>query len=406
MGLTNRQVIELLVKKGIVTTDDLSTGGKMNPAQALKFIDYVVDLTGLSQMSRVVRFKNEQMEINKLGVGRRVTMPAAEAKDPGVRRGVSTSKVVLQPVEQMSALELSDIFDEVNIEGDSVQDHIVRMMATQFGNDIEEMFITGDTLGQAVLESDLLDDGDDTRYVKDTFLAQMNGWLRRADSGHTVDAGGAAISANIFSQALNALPIKFRRQRQRLRFFVSPDLEQLMRERLSTRSTASGDDALTNANNIRIFGVEVVPVALMPFNPTIVEHITFTGSASTVTLRYSGLVSGSLVVTATSLSKTPVDPYEVATDYTVDYSAGTITHAGGGSSIGTTATVKVTYQAGPQVICTHADNMITAIGRDVRIEKDRDIFARLDQWAITTKVDCTFEEVDAVSKVFNIASTL
>ena len=36
----------------------------------------------------------------------------------------------------------------------------------------------------------------------------------------------------------------------------------------------------------------------------------------------------------------------------------------------------------------------TAIGRDVRIEKDRDIFARLDQWAITTKVDVTFEETE------------
>lgn len=52
------------------------------------------------------------------------------------------------------------------------------------------------------------------------------------------------------------------------------------------------------------------------------------------------------------------------------------------------------------------DNLITAIGRDIRIEKDRDIFARLNQWAITTKVDAQFEEVDAVVKAYNIGSTL
>lgn len=406
MGLSNDQIIRTLIQKGIITASDLSAGGKLNPVQSDKFIDYVVDLTGLRQMSRVVRFRNEQMDIDKIGIGRRMTVPANEAQDPGVRRGVTPSKVTLQPVEVMTPLELSDTFAEINIEGGNVEDHIVRMMATQMGNDIEEMFITGDTLGPAALESNLIDGGDAARYIKDTFLALMNGWLRKADSSHLVNISGAAISANVFSKMLNALPIKFRRQRNRLKFLVSPDLEQLFRERLSTRATNIGDQALTDAGNIRVFGVELVPVALMPFTPTIVEHLTFSGSGTTVSTRYAPLVSGSLVITPSSLAKVPTSPYAVTTDYTIDYTTGVITHAGGGSSIGNTATVKVTYQAGPQILLTHMDNLITAIGRDIRIEKDRDIFARLNQWAITTKVDAQFEEVDAVVKAYNIGSTL
>lgn len=406
MGLSNDQIVALMVKKGLITTGDLAAGGKLNPAQADKFIDYVIDLTGLRQMSRVIRFRNEQLVIDKLGVGRRVTVPAEEAKDPGVRRGVTPTKVTLQPVELMTPLELSDSFSEINIEGDGVEDHIVRMMATAMGNDTEELFITGDTLGPAILESDYIDGGDSSRYVKDSFLALMAGWLRKADSGHTVDIEGAAVSANVFSRMLNALPIKFRRQRAQLRFLMSPDLEQLYRERLSTRATSVGDQALQEAGNIRVFGVEIVPVSLFPFNPTIVEHITFTGSGSTVSLRYTNIVSGSVVVTPTTLAKVPTTPFVNPTDYTVDLTNGTITHAGGGSGIGTTATVKVTYQSSPQILLTHMNNLITAIGRDIRIEKDRDIFARLNQWAITTKVDCQFEETDAVVKAFNIASTL
>jgi hypothetical protein len=42
------------------------------------------------------------------------------------------------------------------------------------------------------------------------------------------------------------------------------------------------------------------------------------------------------------------------------------------------------------------------IGRDIRIEKDRDIFKGVNQYAITAKVSVQFEELTAIVKVRNI----
>lgn len=407
--MNNSQIVELLVQKGIIETGDLATGGKLNPVQADRFIDFVIDETGLKEMSRIVRFRNEELKIDKIGVGKRVTVPAAEAKDPSVRKGVTTSQVILNPSEIMTPFELSQTFMEHNIEGEPVEDRIVRMMATAMGNDAEELLILGDTVGPAILESEFRDGGSTTQYIKDSFLALGDGWLKLASGGdaHQVDIQGASVSPNVFSRMIQAMPTKFRRNPSRLRFILPMDLEQMYRERLSTRATGGGDRALGSAIDSRIaaFGIPIVPVSLLHQRPTIVEHVTFTGSGSTVSLKYTNIQN--VVVSTSNLSTNPPEtPFILTTDYTVDLVNGTITHAGGGSAIGATAVVKVTYQSSPHIILTHMDNMITAIGRDIQIERDRDIFARLNQWAITTKVDAKYEELDAVVHAFNISSTL
>jgi len=404
--MTNTALIAMLVSKGVITTTDLGTGGALNDKQADRFIDFVIDETNLKQMGRVERFRNENMKVDKIGVHSRVTVPAEEARDPSVRRGVTTSQVTLTPTELMTPFELSTNFLENNIEGEAAEDTVVRLMATQMGNDVEGLYIEGDTVGRAALESDIYEGGSSTQYIKDSLMAKFDGFLRQADSAAQVDIGGSPISPSVFSQMLQSMPNKFRRNRKDLVFLVPDDLEQQYRERVSTRATGAGDSALNGQANLTPFGVEMTPVSLLPFNPTVVEHITFTGSGSTVSLRYDNLVAASMIVTPTTLAATPSTPHVLTTDYTVDYTAGTITHAGGGSAIGATATVKVTYQSGPQIILTPRSNIIFAIGRDITIERDRDIFARMNQWAITTKVDVVFEEVTAVVKGYNIASSL
>jgi hypothetical protein len=403
MGLSNDQIVRLMISKGLIQSSDLDNGGKLNPVQANRFIDYVVSLTMLDKFARVVRFRNEQMFIDKITVGRRVTVPAEEAKDPGVRRGVVTSQVPLQPVELMTPFELSDTFQEHNIEGDAIEDHVARMMADQMGNDVEQLYIEGDTLGPAALESDLYEGGDTTRVIKDSLLGKFNGWLRKADSGHLFDAEGSAVSLHTFSQALIQMPTKFKKNLSRLRFLCPQEIDQMYRERYATRSTAGGDAAANSSAPMTPFGIPLVPVPLLPLNPTVVEHKAFT-AGSTVTLRYNNIVDGSVVITPTSLNKIPTTPYVETTDYTVDETAGTVTQVG--SQLGGSVTVKITYKASPQIILTHQSNLIAAIGREVRIERDRDIFSRLNQWAITTKVDCQFEETDAIVKITNLASSL
>jgi hypothetical protein len=392
MEITNEELVEK-----VISTLNLSTGGKLNDAQSDKFIDYVVDETVLKNNARVVRFRNENLIIDKIGIGKRAAVPKAEAKDPGIRRGINTSKVTLTPSEIMVPIEISDNFRELNIEGDNVSDKIIRMFATQLANDTEELYILGNKLGPAVIEGDIVPDGSSTQYIKDSFLALQKGWLELADGGHRVDAAGTNIGFAIFSQALRAMPTKFRRNKKKLRWFMSPDLAQIYAEKLTTRATLKGDEA-GEGKVMSPFGVPIVEVSLMDLNPTVVEHVTLSGTTA-VPLKYKNFTN--VVVTPSTLDSSPTTPYVNDTDYDLVAASGTIARDAGGS-IGDNDVVKVTYSASPQLILTHMSNFIIGIGRDVRIEKDRDIFKTVDQFAITAKISCEIEEVDAVVKVYNI----
>lgn len=392
---------EELVQKAVITADAIATAGKLSPAQSDRFIDYVVEQTILKDNARVVRFRNESLEIDKIGIGKRAAMPKAEAQDPGKRRGITTSKISLTPKEIMVPFEIGDTFREVNIEGDDIEDHIVRMFARRLGNDLEELYIGGDPLGAAIIESDFDDHGSTSQYVLDTYMKLVTGWLRLADGAHVVDAAGQNVGLGIFSQAIRAMPTKFRRNKSQLRWFVSPDLWQLYLEKLTTRATGLGDDAAGGANH-GPFGIPAIPVPLWDLTNGVVEHVTLTGTTP-VALRYTDVTD--VVVTPTNLGGIPITPYINNTDYDVDAAAGTIARDAGGA-IGSGVTVKVTYRSPPQMILTHQSNFIVGIGRDIRIEKDRDIFKGVNQYAMTAKVDVQFEELDAIVKVKNIGRNL
>jgi|GEM_PF-443143 len=396
--MTNQE----LIQKAVITTADLAAAGKLNPVQADRFIDFVIDVTELAGSVRVVRFRNEDMNIDKIGVGQRVTVPKAEAVDPGRRYGVATSKVTLTPKEVMTPFEISDNFAEHSIEGEMVEDTVVRLMATQMANDVEELMINGDALGHAKLESDLVDGGSSSQVIKDSFLALFDGWLRLADSGNSYDAAGANLSTAVFSGMIKAMPVKFRRTRRDLRFLLALDLEQNWREKVASRATAQGDRSLVSADTVPVFGVPLVPVPLLEAEPIVVEHIALPAAGSAASLRYAPIsATGAVYVTLQTLANNPVTPYVETTDYVLDRTAGTIEAAGGGA-LAAGANIKVTYYSKAQVLLANYSNLVLAIGRDIRIESDRDIYKSVNQFAITTKVDVEIEEVTAVVKGINI----
>jgi hypothetical protein len=392
-----------LMQKAITAADALATNGKLNDAQADKFIDYVIDETGLKNNARVVKFRNDNLNIDKIGVDRRVAQAAAEATAPSGRSGVQTSKVVLSPKELIVAFEISDNFKESNLEGDGAEDHVIKMMATALGNNLEELYIEGDSLGRAAIESDITPGGtgSGTQYIKDSYLALADGWLKKSRSGHVVDMQNANVGSSLFSRMLNAMPSKFKKNRANLRFFSSIELDQNYREKISTRATQKGDSALESTSNLTPFGVPLVPYALFPNAPRVVEHKTLVDAATPAALLH-GPVSHVVVLPAT-LAGVATTKYIEDTDYTVDYALGTVTKKAGGA-IADGTSVKITYDAQAQVILTHSNNFIIGVGRDIRIEKDRNIFTRMNQYVITAKVDVQFEETDAIVLARNIGT--
>ena len=199
-------------------------------------------------------------------------MPKAEAVAPEVRRGIQTSKVTLAPKEIVVPFEIGDNFLELNLEGKSVEERIIRMMATQFANDIEELYLRGDILGEAALEGDLVEGGSGTQYIKDNYLALFDGWLRLADRGHRVDIEGGQVGSAVFSKLLNAMPNKFKRDRANLRFLTSPELEQDFRQHVATRQTAAATRPCPRGATPRPSAWSSESVAV-PHRPVIVEHL-------------------------------------------------------------------------------------------------------------------------------------
>ena len=271
--MTNQE----LIQKAIIALNDLSTGGALNTEQALAFIDYVWDESSMATHARQEVITAQDKEIYKIGINSRVAMTRGVAQDPQRRRGVTTTKVAIACHELVVPFEIEDFFKRFNVEGDAVEDHIFRMFAAQTANDMEELNWTGDTLGPARLESDLFEGGDTTRYIKDDYIALSDGWLKLARGGHQSDANAANISATIFSNLLKALPEKYKRDRTKLRFFCSPDLEQNYREKTATRATVAGDNALNSTAPLTPFGVPLLGIPLMPFEPLTVEDVTMTG---------------------------------------------------------------------------------------------------------------------------------
>ncbi len=392
---------EELVRKAVITTDAIAAAGKLNTAQSDAFIDFVINETVLKDHARVVKFRNEDLDIDKIGVGARVAMPKVEAQDPGIRRGINTSKVTLRPEEIIVPFEIGDVFKEVNIEGSNVEERVIRMMATQLANDLEELYILGDKLGPAITPENFFGQGSSTDFRKDTYLALFDGWSRLGDSANVVDAEGSNIGLNIFGRMLRAMPTKFRRNKEMLRFYLSPDLWQLFEEKLATRATKLGDDAAAGGS-LGPFGVRAVPIPLWDFQPLAVEHIVLTALLAT-SLRSTGVTN--VVVNTDTLGATAETPFIEDTDYILDAAAGTIARKSG-SAIGDGDTVKVTYNASPQILLTHRMNFIVGIGRDIRIEKDRDIFKGVNQYAITAKVSVEFEEDEALVKAKNLGTDI
>lgn len=179
-------------------------GGLLAPEQADRFIDYMWDSTTLASQVRKIRMRSTEQEFETVGVGQRLMRLATEAVDDGVNVGVNFTKISITTKKLRLDFELSSESLEDNLEGEALEDHIARLMATQAGNDLEDVSINGDVL-----------------LTSDPLLKSFDGWNKRAkNGGHVIDNAGAAIDRSTFHKALKRMPRKYMVRRPNLRFYV------------------------------------------------------------------------------------------------------------------------------------------------------------------------------------------
>lgn len=395
------------LQKGMISVVDIATDGKLSDEQSAMFVDFVFNNTVMQGHARKVVVTAENLKINKLGIGKRVATTREVAQDPRYRRGVSTSSVTLSPKEIVVPFDIEDYMLKLNVEKDNIEEHIINMMANQLANDMEEYNFLGNTTGVAVLQSDIIEGGSSSQYIKDDFLSLGDGWIKlmrgTSYTDNLVDYAGADISINMFSQLLSVFPSKFKKDIRKLRFFCSAEFEQLYRELVATRSTPMGDSALNSIAPLTPFGIPLIAVPQLPFTPTYVEHKALTTGVA-ASLSFAPIAN--VIITPSTLDQyTPVTPYLETTDYTVDYTNGTITNTG--AHIGSGTTVKITYDMNPCVILTLQNNLIQAMRNDfVSFEKDRNIHKKVWENVITAFVDQEIEELEACAFGYNSGKTI
>jgi hypothetical protein len=185
-----------------------SKGGLLNPEQSARFLDYMFDATVIGKVARTVRMRADTTEIDRIGVGERLMTVASEADDTSSNAAVTFSKISLTTKKLRLDWELSTESLEDNIEGADLEDHIARLMATQAGNDIEDLVLNGNTASTGLMSA-------------------FDGIVKKAKaSGHVVDAAGAEITRATFNSALKTLPRKYKQRRTDLRFLAGSNLIQ------------------------------------------------------------------------------------------------------------------------------------------------------------------------------------
>jgi hypothetical protein len=203
---------ELLEKVVSTTAIGAGGGGLLKPAQANRFLDYLVEQSVLLNDVRVVRMNQPTVEIDKVNVGTRIMRKATEAVDDGTNVDPTFTKISMTTVKLRLDWELSTEGLEDNIEGTSLEDHVASLMARQTANDLEDLALHGNI---------------NTAATTDPLLKSLDGYIKRARTDATVvDAAGANLTRSLFDRALRNLPNKYLQRRSELSWYTSSSLIQ------------------------------------------------------------------------------------------------------------------------------------------------------------------------------------
>lgn len=255
MSLSNA---ELAKRADLAIADLNSNGGLLNPEQANTFIDMVVEQPTILRQARVERMNAPTKKINRLGFASRIMKAAPQGTPPHAaddgsndrilaaadRSAPTTSQITLTSKEVMAEIHLPYELLEDNIEGQSFEDHVMRLIAERAAEDFEEWALKADTASG------------------DAYLALNDGLLKTATS-NVVDNLSAGISPDLFEAGLLAMPQKYLRNLQTLRNFMPVAETIKYRANVAKRATGYGDSALSESGQLTAFGVPVEAAPLM-----------------------------------------------------------------------------------------------------------------------------------------------
>lgn len=228
---------ELIQRADLAVADLDTNGGLLQPEQSKQFIDMILDEPTMLPQARVIRMGASEVWINRIGFGSRILRAARQtgsAQDDGDnarymraadRSKVTTTQIQMNDSEVIAEVRIPYEALEDNIEGQSLEAHIMRLIAAQVALDLEEWALWAD------------------KTSPDAFMALQDGWMIRS-TAHVADNLGAGINPDLIANALLALPQKYLKYLPRMRGFISVANTIRYRQKVAQRPTGYGDSAL------------------------------------------------------------------------------------------------------------------------------------------------------------------
>jgi HK97 family phage major capsid protein len=245
---------ELLQKATLTTADFDPTNPGAAPLtieQATSFIELLAANQAFLPDVRTVMSNSSKWSEALIDFGGRITKPGVEATRllNADRVKPTTGAIDISTVLLRAEVPVSDETMEDNIARAGFAGQLERLIADQFGFDIEELMVNGDA--------------DST----DPYLALLDGWLKQAQAaaGNVLDASGASDPSDfqaLFGQLLNSIPNRFKRNLTGdWRFYVPVVLEEIYRAKLANRQTSLGDVSLTGTGAVTYQGIPLKSAA-------------------------------------------------------------------------------------------------------------------------------------------------
>lgn len=244
MAISNKE----LLQKATLTTTDFGGAGEapLSVAQVKQFLKLMAASKTFLPDVRTVTANAAKWQESIVDFGGRITRPGAEATrlEESKRAKPTTGNVEISTVLLRAEVPVSDEAMEDNVAEEGFANDLEELIADQFGFDVEELLVNGDT------ES------------ADEYLKLLDGWVKQAkgSGGHVLDAEtNGQDYQTIFKRLLMSIPNRFQRGLTTDgRFYVPIPLEQMYRDQLSSRGTPLGDFSLEDGSKtLRYQGVEI-----------------------------------------------------------------------------------------------------------------------------------------------------
>ena len=234
-----------------ITTGSI-TSGLLNPEQAEKFIQQTFENTALGGLIRKVRRKAKTGEIDKIGIDSRILRGKTENTDDGYRGKPKFNEIQYATKAVRLPWEITEESLRENIEGQNFEDIVTKLMTTQLGIDLEDLYLNGD--------EDTPEDDPDYEFLK-----LNDGWLKQLQTGSHIEdrsaKDGGILTLDVFYDALEQMPNKF--NDGSLRWLMAPSIQQNWERYLLNQSISNGgglsDSVMRAPASIPSIGVPSMP---------------------------------------------------------------------------------------------------------------------------------------------------